>query len=754
MRKPFGALARVLILALAMTAVALGPVMQRPAHAVPSGRYDHIFVVMMENHGYSDIIGNPAAPNINSLATKYGLATSYYGVTHPSEPNYVALLGGSTYGVANDNAYYVNRVNHPSLVSQLDGAGISWKAYLQGLPHAGYQGICYPDFCNGTPDKDPLYVSKHDGVQNFTTSWNAGDWSRQVPVTQLDGDLSSGGVPAFGLIVPDECHDQHGDPPYCLDSGNPDGGNLANADPQDQRLVATGDLYMAQVVNEITSAPFWSQGNNAVVVTWDEGDDTSGCCAANPGGGQVATVVVTSHGPRGVQDRTPYNHYSLLSTIQQNFGLGCLANTCDTSQVKPMTPLFKTTGSTAESTGVTVPPSYDTPTPTPVPGQEQVSSTAGTGTSAGWTVQPAPMFGANDNSLGSVSSANPDDVWAVGNYVPDVTGSNEDATINLAAHFDGTRWTDTPTPNSGPNFDTLFGVAALPGQAWAAGTALGSNYLPEALLEHWNGSSWQTVSAPAVASTRAILFGVSASSPDNVWAVGTQQAGGNSVAGSDDSGSFGTLVEHFDGNSWTVVPAANPGDAGNSFYAVTARSANDVWAVGQSVGSSGDVPLVEHFDGTSWTVVPSGSHAPVGLLEAVTVKGSTVEAAGQTDGVTSEALPLVASITAGSVAYQSLTNVGGPFSNVNGITTDHQGGLWITGTTFDPNGTYDGQPGGVQQTLVATDGTGVWQQVGAPSPGTADRVLGQVVDTGTQMVTVGYFKQPGGREPLIETHAP
>src|SRR5256714_1482158 len=82
------------------------------------------------------------------------------------------LPGLATSGVADDNPYYLNRVDKPSLISQLDRAGIGWKAYLQGLPHPGYQGICYPANCNGAPDKDPLYVSKHNGITNFTTSLN------------------------------------------------------------------------------------------------------------------------------------------------------------------------------------------------------------------------------------------------------------------------------------------------------------------------------------------------------------------------------------------------------------------------------------------------------------------------------------------------------------------------------------------------------------------------------------------------------
>src|SRR6267378_1542784 len=333
---------------------AITPVTAQALATAPSApHYDHVFVVVEENHGFTDVIGNPAAPNLNALAHQFGLATDYFGISHPSEPNYVALLGGNTFGVNSDNPYYTNAVSQPSLIQQLDKANISWKAYLQGLPHPGYQGICYPLKCNGSPDNDPLYVSKHDAIQNFTASLNTADWNRQVPVDQLDGDLSSGHVPPFGYIIPTECSDQHGDPPYCIDSGNPDGGNLSAADPQDQRLVAQGDAYLGKTVSQITNASFWAKGNNAIVVTYDEGDDNAGCCDAGnsdpngTGGGQVATVVVTSHGPRHVKYPVPSNHYSLLATIQNSFGLGCLQFTCDTGKVKPLGALLGVTGAPA-----------------------------------------------------------------------------------------------------------------------------------------------------------------------------------------------------------------------------------------------------------------------------------------------------------------------------------------------------------------------------------------------------------------------
>ena len=305
-----------------------------PATTVP--HYDHIFLIMDENHGFSQIIGNSAAPTLNRLANNFGLATSYFSVADPSEPNYVAMLGGNFFGIADDNAYYVNTLNKPSLMSQLDAAGLSWKGYLQSMPYTGYRGICYPVKCNGVPDLDPLYASKHNGITNFVSVQSSNtEFAKMGPLTQLNDDLSNGNVPNFGYIIPDQCNDMHGAPSFCIDGGTP-------GDTQDQQLVTFGDNFVGSVVQQITGAAFWSKGNNAIVITFDQGadGDTGGCCDANPGTGLVATIVITNHGPRGLQDPTPYNHYSLLQTFQRAFGLGCLEFTCDTTNVTPMAPLF------------------------------------------------------------------------------------------------------------------------------------------------------------------------------------------------------------------------------------------------------------------------------------------------------------------------------------------------------------------------------------------------------------------------------
>ena len=286
-------------------------------------RYKHVFSIVEENREYSQIVGNPGAPNLNRLANAYGLATAYDGTSHPSEPNYVAMIGGSDYGIKDDAPYNSagHTVNQPGLPSQLEGAGLSWKSYQQSLPYPGFTGTAFPTAANA------LYASKHNGFMNFASVQNSpSELAKVVPIDQLSTDLASGTVPSFSFIAPDQCHDMHG---------------LASC-PDAATNVTVGDAYAGQLVHAIMSSQTWKQGQNAIVVTFDEGNTNLGCCDANPGGGRVLTVVITNHGARGVQDPTPANHYSMLQTIEQVFGLGCIQNTCDTANVKPLTRLFAT----------------------------------------------------------------------------------------------------------------------------------------------------------------------------------------------------------------------------------------------------------------------------------------------------------------------------------------------------------------------------------------------------------------------------
>jgi phospholipase C len=286
--------------------------------------YKHVFYIVEENRSFDQIIGNPDAPTFNQLATKYSLATDYFGTSHPSEPNYVAMVGGSDFGITNDGSYLTNVVDQPSLASQLEGNGLSWKSYSQSMPFAGFTGTCYP--CN-TTDPSSLYASKHNGFLNFTgVQSNPAEMQKLVPIEQLTADLASNTVPSFSFIVPDQCHDMHG----------------TTSCPDATTNVKVADAYLAQLVANITVSKAWQSGQNAIVITWDEGGGTAGCCDANPGGGQIYTAVVTAHGPRGLVYPTPSNHYSMLAALQQVFGLGCLQHTCDTANVVPASPLFET----------------------------------------------------------------------------------------------------------------------------------------------------------------------------------------------------------------------------------------------------------------------------------------------------------------------------------------------------------------------------------------------------------------------------
>ncbi len=315
--------------------------------------YQHIIEIMMENTSYATIISNPLAPRINVLANKYGLATNYFGVTHPSEPNYLANIAGDYFGIQDDNAFYCTpalagtdancagtTVNHtieaPTLADQLTAAGMTWKGYFQNLPPMPPPGqlITSGPNANGPytfkwPNAtDALYASKHNPFLNFTGTQAA--LANMVPDTQLFADLAHNSLPNFGFVVPDQCHDMHGTA-ICSDTNG---------------LISTGDTYVGNLVDAIMASEAWEHGRNAIVITWDEddyadqGQPGTGCCGADPGGGHVVTIVITSKSDQHITDGTAYNHYSLLKTLEAAFRLPPLAHAGD-AVVPLMTPLFR-----------------------------------------------------------------------------------------------------------------------------------------------------------------------------------------------------------------------------------------------------------------------------------------------------------------------------------------------------------------------------------------------------------------------------
>jgi hypothetical protein len=570
--------------------------------------------------------------------------------------------------------------------------------------------------CLGVPDSDTLYIAKHNGIPYFdSVNQHPSELAKMLPLPRLQQDLSTGQVANFNYVIPDECTDMHGAPPVCVDSGNP-------GDVNDNWLVSTADQFVGNLVQGITTSGMWSKGNNAVVVTWDEGADNGGCCGTVPGSGQVPSIVVTSHGPRHVTDPTPYNHYSLLSTLQHTFGVGCLQATCNTSEIKPMAPLLATPGSAAQPYQAVASPSGAALGSEP-PNQPSAPVVAGpTATLAcngGWQVVPSPNLSSRDNNLASVSAASARDVWAVGNFYTD---ANPNVFRNLGVHWDGSRWTAVALPNAGLGENTLFGVSALPsGRAWAAGYSADDAFRIRSLIERWDGSSWSIVPSPDPGSSRDTLFSVAALSDRDVWAVGGSQ---------DVDKPFHTLVEHWDGARWSVVPSPSPGPNGDELFGVSATSPDDVWAVGQQQGGSfPSKALVEHWDGTAWRVADSPSassqsydpYAAAGTLAvgdreddqspqrtlafatgqtaatpnvgagendlyAVAAKGGSVWAAGRvTDPANDNTSALIERLHDGSWTVVPTPNPGGNSvaAGLGGITATSPAAVWAVGSTND-----------------------------------------------------------------------
>jgi phosphatidylinositol-3-phosphatase len=288
-------------------------------------RYRYIFVIVEENKDFERIVGSPDAPFITSLAKRYGVATQFYAEAHPSEPNYVAMVGGSTYGIRDDAAFTDHTVDAPSLATQLQAAHLTWKEYLESLPAPGSLAVV-----------SGFYAAKHSGFLNFASVQHDPQRAQHlVGFDALQRDLRSGAIPNFSMIVPNVCNEMHG----ASEAGTPFDCRYDHPGP----LIRRGDRVVQRLVAAIMASRAWTGSKNAaIVITFDEDDSggTEGCCAADPGGGHIPTLVVANHGPRGVRDDTPYNHYALLRTVEDTFGIHEYLQHAASPGVVPMLPLF------------------------------------------------------------------------------------------------------------------------------------------------------------------------------------------------------------------------------------------------------------------------------------------------------------------------------------------------------------------------------------------------------------------------------
>lgn len=695
------------------------------AQGVP--RYNHIFLLIMENEGYNQVIGNSYAPVINALARDYGLATNYRGVADPSEPNYVAMLGGDFFGINSDNPYWfpgntvpANSDGTPTnLMSQLEQAGLTWRGYFQTMPYPGYRGYCYPDKCNGIPDFDTQYVSKHNGIVNFAELQTPAELGKMYPAEQLSTDLATGNISNFSYIVPNECSDMHGAPPWCADSDT-------TGTPQQSWLISNGDAFVGSVVNQITSSSMWQSGENAIVVTFDEGNTATS---------QIATIVITNHGPRGIADNTNYNHYSLLASLEQTFGVGCLLNSCTAT---PMAPLFAITDSTSVPT---LPSPYNFPTTSDTisaqgAGKQAAEVTLG---GTGWSIVPSYSFGSLDNSLTGVAAASATDAWAVGAYYP----SSSNVLATLAEHFDGTRWTAYPLPNVGTEENTLLAVSMPPsGSAWAVGYYVNGKFQQQTLVEHFDGTVWSVLPSPSPGADQNILFGVAAISDSDVWAVGGDQDG---------NGLWHTLTEHWNGSQWSVVSAVDVGSTGNQLYAINAISSNNVYAVGQESGSGfPNQALVEHWDGKTWSVVKTPADTASALPLGLTATASSLTVVGQQETDTVRYTTYVAAGAPSALSIPATPSAGAGENDLFAAATAADGSTWTVGWDIDTStGNHD--------PLILQGVNGVWSLVSSPAlkAGSDSGFAAIAAIPGGGMWAVGVTapgQGGGGYSTLIEYH--
>src|SRR5712691_1546038 len=245
----------------------------------PTAVLPHIFVIVMENRSYSQAI---ASSYVSKLAAEYAIATDYHGVSHPSLPNYLALTSGSTWGIS-DDGYHALPAG--GLGGQLTSAGVTWRAYMEGLTSAGCMRSPYP------------YALKHNPFAYYGGSCP----ENVVALDALDADLSRD-TPSFVWITPGLCHDGHDCAP-------------AEAGP-----------WLEDLVGRIVVSAAW-RDHGALFVVWDEGDGQS----------TAIPLILASPDLDSRRVDTAYDHYSLLAAIEDLFGLPRLGAAKD---ARPLTDLL------------------------------------------------------------------------------------------------------------------------------------------------------------------------------------------------------------------------------------------------------------------------------------------------------------------------------------------------------------------------------------------------------------------------------
>ena len=245
--------------------------------------FNRVIVVVLENKAHGEVLGNPQAPAFNAFARKGAVLSGYRGVTHPSLPNYLALVSGSTHGITTDCTRCT--VAGRSLADTLGARHLTWKAYAEGLPRPGWTGAA-----------QGRYVKRHVPFLYFRNVLASPVRLRRiVPLGQLARDRLAGRLPTFSLVVPDMCHDMH------------------------DCSVARGDAWLKRFLPPLLKLP-----GTAVFVVFDESD------SANPRVPALALGPLVRPQSRATG---PLDHYGLLRTIEDGLGLRFLGKSARTTEI-------------------------------------------------------------------------------------------------------------------------------------------------------------------------------------------------------------------------------------------------------------------------------------------------------------------------------------------------------------------------------------------------------------------------------------
>lgn len=237
-----------------------------------------VFLVLEENHSYSEVIGNSAMPYLNGLASKYALATQYYADTHPSIGNYFMLTVGKI--ETNDDGFS-GQISDDTIVDELSKANKTWRSYAESLPSPGYVGgDAYP------------YLRHHNPFTYFKNVAGSSQANNIVQFSQFSSDLTRGNLPDFSFIVPNALNDAH------------DG------------TLAVADQWLSNNIDPlVTSAAF--QNGGVLIVVFDESEKSDGI----HGGGHVAAIIVGPRIKTGYQSTTVYQHESTLRLVLSTLGV-------------------------------------------------------------------------------------------------------------------------------------------------------------------------------------------------------------------------------------------------------------------------------------------------------------------------------------------------------------------------------------------------------------------------------------------------